>query len=102
MGSFKNYAGFIKKGMFHMSGGRYSYGRITKCVIARVYTDPTVQSRIVGTVPRGTELMIVDGFGPDDYFYSVITADGLRGYCMRVFVEVVQRTRPKQDASEEA
>lgn len=84
-----------------MSGGRYAYGKITKCVNARLYQYPTIQSGLVGMVPRGTEVMVTDGFDPKDYFYSVITADGLRGYCMRVFVDVIERHTRKEHHSED-
>lgn len=100
MGSFKDYAGSFldKKGRNYMSGGRYAYGKITKCVAARIYQHPTIQSTLVGTAMRGTDVMIVDGLNPGDYFCSVITSTGLRGYCMRVFLEV---TSPQRKETEE-
>ena len=83
-----------------MSGGRCSYGKITKCVAARIYQYPTIQSTLVGTASRGTEVMIVDGLGAGDYFCNIITSTGLRGYCMRVFIDVTN-TPLKRDLPQE-
>ena len=68
---------------------------------ARIYSHPSIQSTLICTVPRGTEVMIVDGLGPKDYFCSIITADGARGYCMRVFLEIVPRAGRKNTEPEE-
>lgn len=69
--------------------GSTAYGEITKCVQARVFSRPTIQSNVIGVVPRGTQVMIVNRDRNSDYFYKVVTSDGRRGYCMRVFIDVM-------------
>lgn len=72
-----------------MKATDYSYGKIVKCKDALVYQKPTIQSKLVGSIPRGTEVMIIsDTFG-DSYFHNVISPSGVRGYCMSVFTEVI-------------
>lgn len=68
--------------------GTTAYGEITKCVQARVFSRPTIQSNVIGVIPRGTQVMIVNRDRSSDYFYKVVTSDGRRGYCMRVFIDV--------------
>ena len=82
-----------------MGGFRNFYGKITKCNSARIYSKPTIQSTYLGSVSRGTEVMIVEDSGSTASFCKVITSSGLRGYCMRIFLEVINR---KNQASEEA
>lgn len=84
-----------------MRNGSYSYGRITKCVAARIYQKPTIQSNLVGTVSKGTEVMIVDGVTPGQYFSQVITPSGIHGYCMSVFIEVIAQRKSQPEPEPE-
>lgn len=83
--------------------GSTAYGEITKCVQARMFSRPTIQSDVVGSIPRGTQVMVIDRGRKSDYFYKVVTSDGKRGFCMRVFVNVIAdytKTESNKAASE--
>lgn len=63
------------------------YGKIAKCVQARIFEHPTIQSGLVGLVPKGERVMLLGLDKNPTYFYNIVTEDGKRGYVMQPFVE---------------
>ena len=51
--------------------------------------SPSMNAKIVAVVPVFTELLI-DSDQSDDEWYSVCTASGIEGFCMKEFVVIQQ------------
>jgi hypothetical protein len=51
--------------------------------------SPSINAKIVAVVPVFTELLI-DSDQADDEWYSVCTASGIEGFCMKEFVVIQQ------------
>lgn len=49
--------------------------------------EPSKESEVVDIVPVETELLIDSDF-EHELFYSVLTPDGIDGYCMKEFVDI--------------
>lgn len=62
-------------------------GVVTNCVRLNVRKAPSSSAEIVCTIPRGTEVVILEDESTDE-FYKVYTASGVDGFCMKQYVAV--------------
>lgn len=64
-----------------------SYGRVA-CARLRVRKEPSTESEVLGEVINDETVKIITSKSTSE-FYSVITAKGLEGYCMKSFIIVM-------------
>lgn len=62
-------------------------GSVVGCKRLNIREEPSKTAEVVDIVPAETELLIDSDF-EHELFYSVLTPDGIDGYCMREFVDV--------------
>lgn len=62
-------------------------GVVVGCTRLNVRNSPEKNAKVIATVPAGTELLM-DCVQPDAEFYSVCTASGIEGFCMKQFIEI--------------
>lgn len=62
-------------------------GVVVGCKRLNIREEPGKESEVVDIVPVETELLIDSDF-EHELFYSVLTPDGIDGYCMKEFVDI--------------
>ena len=63
----------------------YPFGEVGACLFLDVYEAPNEKSRVVGSLPKGTEVLIDSNKSNDDFFY-VMTMSGIKGYCSNDYI----------------
>lgn len=64
-------------------------GTVANCVRLNVREAPNPTAPVICTIPRGTEVVIVEDESTDE-FYAVYTATGIDGFCMKQYISVNQ------------
>lgn len=64
-------------------------GVVVDCVRLNVRMEPNINSDVVCEVSRNSELLIDIDASTDEWF-SVCTAAGSEGFCMKKFIEIQQ------------
>ena len=62
-------------------------GSVYRCDVLNVRAKPWSTSGIIGTIKKGSEIMIDEDDSTKD-FYKICTASGIEGYCMKEFIEL--------------
>lgn len=62
-------------------------GIVVGCKRLNIREEPSKEAEVVDIVPVETELLIDPDF-EHELFYSVLTPDGIDGYCMKEFVDI--------------
>lgn len=57
---------------------------IVKCSLLNVREHANKDSKVLTVIKEGNTVTINDS---DNDFYSVVTTDGIKGYCMKQFIE---------------
>lgn len=64
-------------------------GVVLGCDRLNVRKEANIKSEVATVVPVGTILVVVPGLSTEEW-YSVITKEGVKGFCMKKFVSVKQ------------
>lgn len=62
-------------------------GIIVDCLCLALRNDPSINSAIIKTIDAGSEVTIHNSKSTND-FYSVVTDDGISGFCKKSFVKI--------------
>lgn len=62
-------------------------GVVVNCEKLNVRKNSSVKSESIGVIVKGTEVEIFEDSSTND-FYSVVTPEGLNGYCMKKYISV--------------
>ena len=62
-------------------------GVVTDCKKLNIRVSPTMDSSVICEAPTGTEVL-VDLAESTTNWYSVCTAAGISGYCMKTFIKI--------------
>ena len=62
-------------------------GVVVNCERLNVRQNSNIKSTSIGIITKGTEVEIFEESSTED-FYSVVTPDGLNGYCMKQYISV--------------
>ena len=62
-------------------------GTVVNCPRLRVREHPSINAVVAAEIDEGSEVVINEDKSTEE-FYSVITATGLEGYCMKDYIQV--------------
>lgn len=62
-------------------------GTVANCPRLRVREHPSINAVVAAEIDEGSEVVINEDKSTEE-FYSVVTATGLEGYCMKDYIQV--------------
>ena len=62
-------------------------GTVVNCPRLRVREHPSINAVVAAEIDEGSEVVINEDKSTEE-FYSVVTATGLEGYCMKDYIQV--------------
>lgn len=64
-----------------------SIGTVSNCARLNVRKSPRLNATVVQIIDDGAKVQVLTGFENKE-FYKVITANGVRGFCMKKFIKL--------------
>lgn len=61
-------------------------GVVVDCLALNVRNEPDVTGQVIAVIQVGTKVTISEE-SSNDKFYSIVTADGISGYCKKQFIK---------------
>lgn len=69
------------------SAPAYKLGVVADCVKLNVRECASTIAKVVRTIPKGTKVAAFEEEGCDE-FYRIETVSGVKGYCMKKYIDV--------------